>query len=274
MGEIDMSATNRQGTALITGASSGIGAVYADRLARRGYDLILVARNRDRLDRLASRLTTATDRTVRVVEADLGKTQDLRSVEEILRSDPSITMLINNAGTASVAPLLDSDVNQMEAMIDLNVTALTRLTYAVAPQFVARGKGTIVNIASIVAVAPERLNGVYGATKAFVLAFSQSLHHELAAKGVRVQAVLPGAIRTELWDKAGRPVENLPQAIVMGTEDLVDAALAGLDQGEFATVPSLPDAADWDAFESARAALGPNLSRSKPAARYGVAVVA
>jgi uncharacterized protein len=154
------------------------------------------------------------------------------------------------------------------------VTALTRLTYAVAPQFVARGKGTIVNIASIVAVAPERLNGVYGATKAFVLAFSQSLHHELAAKGVRVQAVLPGAIRTELWDKAGRPVENLPQAIVMGTEDLVDAALAGLDQGEFATVPSLPDAADWDAFESARAALGPNLSRSKPAARYGVAVVA
>jgi uncharacterized protein len=274
MGEIDMSATNRQGTALITGASSGIGAVYADRLARRGYDLILVARNRDRLDRLASRLTTATDRSVRVVEADLGKTQDLRSVEEILRSDPSITMLINNAGTASVAPLLDSDVNQMEAMIDLNVTALTRLTYAVAPQFVARGKGTIVNIASIVAVAPERLNGVYGATKAFVLAFSQSLHHELAAKGVRVQAVLPGAIRTELWDKAGRPVENLPQAIVMGTEDLVDAALAGLDQGEFATVPSLPDAADWDAFESARAALGPNLSRSKPAARYGVAVVA
>ena len=179
-------------------------------------------------------------------------------------------MLINNAGTAGVAPLLDSDVNQMEAMIDLNVTALTRLTYAVAPGFVARGKGTIVNIASMVAVAPEVLNGVYGATKAFVLAFSQSLHHELAAKGVRVQAVLPGAIRTELWDKAGRPVENLPQAIVMDAEDLVDAARAGLDQGELATVPSLPDATDWDAFQSARAALRPNLSRSKPAARYGV----
>jgi uncharacterized protein len=227
---------NTQGTALITGASFGIGAVYANRLARRGYDLIVVA----------------------------------RSVEEILRSDSSITMLINNAGTAGVAPLLDSDVNQMEAMIDLNVTALTRLTYAVAPGFVARGKGTIVNIASIVAVAPELLNGVYGATKAFVLAFSQSLHHELAAKGVRVQAVLPGAIRTELWGKAGRPVENLPQAIVMDAEDLVDAALAGLDQGELATVPSLPDAADWDAFQSARAALGPNLSRSRPAARYGV----
>jgi short-subunit dehydrogenase len=265
-----MNATRTQGTALITGASSGIGAVYADRLARRGYDLILVARNRERLEQLASRLTTATGRSVRVVEADLGTKQDLRRVEEILRSDPSITMLVNNAGTAGVAPLLDSDVNQMEAMIDLNVTALTRLTYAVAAQFVARGQGTIVNIASIVAVAPERLNGVYGGSKAFVLAFSQSLHHELAAKGVRVQVVLPGATRTELWAKAGRPVENLPQAIVMETEDLVDAALAGLDQGELATVPALPDTGDWDAFQSARAALLPNLSRSKPAARYGV----
>jgi uncharacterized protein len=268
-----MCAAYSQGTALVTGASSGIGAVYADRLARRGYDLILVARNRDRLERLATRLATATGRSVKAVAADLGKSHDLRSVEEILRSDPSITLLINNAGIGSAAALLDSDVNQMEAMIDLNVMALTRLTYAVAPQFVARGRGTIVNIASIVAVAPELLNGVYGATKAFVLAFSQSLHHELSAKGVRVQAVLPGAIRTEFWDIAGHPVENLPQAIVMDVEDLVDAALAGLDQGEFATVPSLPDVADWNALQSARAALGPNLSRSKPATRYGLVAV-
>ena len=265
-----MTATSRLGTALITGASSGIGAVYAERLARRGYDLILVARNRDRLDRLASRLASATGRSVRVVAADLGKMQDLRSVEEILRSDPSITMLVNNAGVGSTAPLLDSDVNQMEAMIDVNVAALARLTYAVAPQFVARGKGTIVNIASVVAVAPELLNGIYGASKAFVLAFTQSLHHELATKGVRVQAVLPGATRTEFWELSGRPVENLPQAIVMETEDMADAALAGLDQGEIATLPSLPDVADWNAFQSARARLRPNLSRSKPAARYGV----
>jgi uncharacterized protein len=270
VGEIDMSATNRQGTALITGASSGIGAVYANRLARRGYDLILVARNRDRLDRLANGLIGATGRSVKVVAADLGNMQDLRSVERILFSDPSITMLVNNAGVGSAAQLVDSDVEQMEAMIDLNVTALTRLTYAIAPKFVARGKGTIVNIASIVAVAPELLNGVYGATKAFVLAFSQSLHHELAAKGVRVQAVLPGATRTEFWDIAGHPVENLPQAIVMDTEDMVDAALAGLDQGEFATVPSLPELADWNAFQASRAALGPNLSHSRPATRYGV----
>lgn len=269
-----MSNAIHHGTALVTGASSGIGAVYADRLARRGYDLILVARNRDRLKQLAKRLSNETGRSVEIVAADLGKRDDLRKVEEILRTDASITMLVNNAGIGATAPLLDSDPDEMEAMIDLNVTALARLTYAASPRFVARGGGTIINIASIVAVAPELLNGIYGATKSFVLAFSQSLHHELAAKGVRVQAVLPGAIRTEFWDVAGQPVDNLPQSIVMDADDLVDAALAGLDQGELATLPSLPDVADWKAFESARAALGPNLSRDKPAARYSAPSVA
>lgn len=267
-----MNTTTHKGTALITGASTGIGAIYADRLARRGYDLILVARNRERLDELANRLTTSTGRSIEVVVADLGAKADVRRVEDILRRDSSITMLVNNAGFGGAGPLLVSDVDKMEAMIELNVTALTRLTYAIAPGFVARGAGTIVNIASVVAVAPELLNGVYGASKAFVLAFSQSLQHELAAQGVRVQAVLPGATRTEFWDIAGRPVENLPESIVMSADDLVDAALAGLDQGEVATIPSLPDAADWNAFEAARAALGPNLSRSQPAARFGVGV--
>jgi short-subunit dehydrogenase len=265
-----MNNTTHQGTALITGASSGIGATYADRLARRGYDLILVARNRDRLDKLAKRLTSATGRSIEVVAADLGNKTDVRRIEDILRTDSSIKMLVNNAGIGAAAPLLDSDPDKMEAMIELNVTALTRLTYAIAPKFVARSGGTIINISSIVAVAPEVLNGVYGGTKAFVLAFSQSLHHELAAKGVRVQAVLPGATRTEFWDVAGHPVENLPQDLVMSVDDLVDAALSGLDQGELATVPSLPQVADWNAFQSARAALGPKLSRSKPAERYAV----
>ncbi|AKJ67671.1 AraC family transcriptional regulator [Pandoraea thiooxydans] len=263
-----------QGTALITGASSGIGAVYADRLARRGYDLILVARNQDRLNELARRLTTSTGRSVEVIAVDLGAPQGVRRAEQILRTDASITMLVNNAGIGGAGPLLQADVDRMHAMIDLNVTALMRLTYAAAPQFVARGGGTIVNIASMVAVAPEILNGVYGGSKAFVLAFSQSLTHELASRGVRVQVVLPGATRTEFWDIAGQPVDHLPQEIVMSAEDLVDAALAGLDLGEFATVPSLPDAAHWQAFESARVALGPNLSRSVPAARYGVGRVA
>ena len=266
-----MTTHNHSGTALITGASSGIGAIYAERLARRGHDLILVARNRARLEALARRITDDTGRSVEIVTADLGQAADVRRIEEILRTDASITTLVNNAGFGGAAPLLQSDVDTMQAMIELNVTALTRLTYAAAPAFVARGEGTIINIASIVAVAPEVLNGVYGATKAFVLAFTQSLQHELAGKGVRIQAVLPGATRTEFWDTAGQPVENLPQSMVMSGDDLVDAALAGLDQGEVMTVPSLPDVADWNTFEAARAALGPNLSRDQPAARYGVA---
>lgn len=266
-----MTTHNHSGTALITGASSGIGAIYAERLARRGHDLILVARNRARLEALARRITDDTGRSVEIVTADLGQAADVRRIEEILRTDASITTLVNNAGFGGAAPLLQSDVDTMQAMIELNVTALTRLTYAAAPAFVARGEGTIINIASIVAVAPEVLNGVYGATKAYVLAFTQSLQHELAGKGVRIQAVLPGATRTEFWDTAGQPVENLPQSIVMSGDDLVDAALAGLDQGEVITVPSLPDVADWNTFEAARAALGPNLSRDQPATRYGVA---
>jgi uncharacterized protein len=259
-----------QGTALITGASSGIGAVYAERLAQAGHDLILVARSADKLQSLAEQLTTRSGRSVETIAADLTNAEDLARVERVLRTDASITVLVNNAGVGATAPLLNSDIGKLEQMIALNVNVLARLAYAAAPAFVARGTGTIINIASIVAVAPELLNGVYGGSKAFVLAFSQSLQHELADKGVRVQAVLPGATATDFWSIAGTPVEHLPQGIVMSAEDMVDAALAGLRQGEVVTIPSLPDRADWDAFESARKALGPGLSRATPAARYGV----
>lgn len=263
-----MATPTNPGTAFITGASAGIGALYADRLARRGYDLVLVARNRERLDALARRITDETHRSVEVVAADLNDKADLARVEANLRADSSITMLVNNAGVGATAPLLSADVDKMDDLIGLNVTALMRLTYAAAPGFVARGRGAIINIASIVAVAPEMLNGVYGGAKAFVLAFSQSLKHELADKGVRVQVVLPGATATEFWGIAGRPVEHLPAQIVMSGEDLVDAALAGFDLGEFVTVPSLPDVAEWNHFEAARQLLRPKLSFTKPATRY------
>jgi short-subunit dehydrogenase len=265
-----MNSTTNKGTAVITGASAGIGAVYADRLARRGYDLILVARSGDRLQQLASRLKAQTGRSVGVIVADLNDKTDLAAVEAELRKDASITMLVNNAGVGAQAPLLDADVDAMDAMIGLNVLALTRLTYAAVPGFVARGGGTVINISSIVSVAPELLNGVYGGSKAYVLALTQSLHHELGAKGLRVQAVLPGATATDFWHIIGG-VGNLPQHWVMTAEDMVDAALAGLDQGELVTIPALPDAADWDAFEQARRTLTPNLSHVQPAARYGVA---
>src|SRR5579859_7430835 len=166
-GEFDMSSYSK-GTALITGASSGIGAVYADRLARRGYDLILVARNRERLTELAQRLTDATGRSIQVFPADLNSPAELAGVANLLRTDRSISVLVNNAGIGATAPLLESDVDRMSDMIALNVSALTRLTHAVAPGFVERGNGTVINIASVVAVAPELLNGVYGGSKAYV----------------------------------------------------------------------------------------------------------
>ncbi len=190
------------GTALVTGSSEGIGAIYANRLAKRGYDLILVARNAEKLEYLAAGLTKETGRSVKVLPADLSADGDLAKVEATLRGDPSIVLLVNNAGTASVAPLLTADVEKMEDIIDLHITALTRLTYAAAPAFVARGVGTIINIASVVGISPETLNGVYGASKAYVTA-------------------------TELWAKAGLPYQNLPSSIVMSPEGRCGAGRAG-----------------------------------------------
>jgi short-subunit dehydrogenase len=260
-----------KGTALITGASSGIGAIYADRLAGAGYDLIMVARHADRLRAIAAALTTDSGRTIETIDADLTRSEDIAKIESTFKTDASITMLVNNAGVGATAPLLQSDVDAMERLITLNVTATTRLAYAAAGAFASRGVGTIVNLASCAAIHPELLNGVYGASKAFVLAFSRSLHHELADKGIRVQAVLPGATATEFWRVAGMPLEQLPKGVLMSPEDVVDAAIAGLYQGEFVTIPSLPESDDWEAFERAREVLLPNLNRSAPASRYRIA---
>ena len=262
--------TQPKGYALITGASSGIGAVYADRLARSGYDLILVARNQQRLEQLAAQLKERTQRDIQIVVADLNQACDLARIARITHEDTRISLLVNNAGVGATASLLESDADKMDAMILLNVLALTRLAKAAATNFVAQGRGTIINIGSIVALAPKLLNGVYGGTKAFVQAFSESLQHELSDKGVTVQVVLPGATATEFWDVAGLPVSNLPESMVMTTQNLVDAALAGLAQGETVTIPSLPDGTDWNVYENARLALGPNLSHREPASRYGL----
>jgi len=258
---------SNMGTALVTGASSGIGAIYADRLAKRGYDLILVARNTDRLQTVAQRISDETGRAVNVLTADLSDGDDLFRVEKVLRDNASITMLVNNAGFGGVTPLVDTDVERMEIMVDLNVTALMRLSYAAAPAFVSRNAGTIVNISSIVAIGPEILNGVYGGTKAFVLAFTQSLQHELADKGVRVQAVLPGGTATEFWDIAGYGA-YADSPLAMPTETMVDAALAGLDLGEVVTVPPLQDGALWDEYEALRRRISGDLAYAKPGDRY------
>ncbi|HTV53625.1 MAG TPA: SDR family oxidoreductase [Terriglobia bacterium] len=258
-----------KGTALITGASTGIGAVYADRLARRGYDLILVARNEERLSESAARLKP-TGRSIETIVADLTSKDDVQRIAERLSTDPTITALVNNAGLGSARKLLDEKIDDLESMIYLNVTALTRLALAALPAFVARKNGLLINIASVVALAPDLLNGTYSGTKAYVVNFTQALKGELAGTGVTIQAVLPGATATPFWEKAGHPVEDFPAEFVMTAEDMVDASLAGLDQHELVTIPTLPDVADWEKYEAARKALGPNLSRQFPAARYSI----
>ena len=264
-----MSKSSPKGTALITGASSGIGAVYADRLAKRGYDLLLVARNEERLNAVASRIRSETGRKVTVLPANLSDKASLAKVEAVLRNDPNITVLVNNAGIGSVASILQADVDEMDAMIALNITALTRLTYAAAPAFVVRGAGTIINIASVVGIAAEMLNGVYSASKSFVIAFGHSLQKDLADTGVRVQTVLPGATATEFWDIAGyAPQKTSP--LTMSAEHAVDAALAGLDKGERVTIPGLHEGEAWERWEADRRELSKKFGNAKPAPRYGV----
>jgi uncharacterized protein len=251
-------------TVLITGASTGIGATYADRFARRGANLVLVARDRSRLQALAARLAAETGVTVEVLPADLNHPADLDRVERRLRTDPAITTLVNNAGMAGGGPVAQADPSHLEAVVRLNVLATTRLAAAAAAGFAARGRGTIINLGSVTALIAEP----------FVLAFSQSLRAELAPKGVRVQVVLPGVTRTEIWERAGHDLSKLPPEMVMGVDDLVDAALSGYDLGEAVTIPSLPDAADWERYEAARHALAPNLSRDRPATRYRATLAA
>src|SRR6185437_12294721 len=182
-----MSNTN---TALITGASAGIGAVYADRLARRGHDLILVARDETRLNALAEHLRADAGRSVEVLVADLSARPDLLRIEHRLREDPSIGMLVNNAGIAVSGPMHGSGVDRLEAMVDINVTAALRLAHAAVDAFVTRGRGTLINVSSVLALAPERFNAVYSGTKAFMLNLSMALRTELSQTGIRVQAVL------------------------------------------------------------------------------------
>src|SRR5258707_11352237 len=200
-----MSNSTSKGTALVAGDSRGIGGVYADRLAKRGFDLILVARSVEPLKALAASLSSASGRHITSIVADLNNETDLAKVEAKLKNDQNITMLVNNAGFASVAPLLEADIRKMQDMIALNVTALTRLSYAAAPAFVKRGTGTIINIGSAAGISVEALNGVNGESKAYVLAFSLSLRHELTSKGIPVQALLHDRTKTDDWNVAGLP---------------------------------------------------------------------
>ena len=260
--------SNPKGTAVITGASSGIGAVYADRLAKRGYDVILVARDAARLEALAARLHASYDVKAEVLRADLTDRADVAGVEARFVADPAITLLVNTAGISMRGTLIDSEPAEVEQLIALNITAPTRLAGAAVKAFITRKTGSIVNIASVLALAPEVYDGVYSGSKAYLLALSQSLTTEIGGRGVYVQAVLPGATRTELWERAGKDIEGFPPEKVMLVDDLVDAALIGFDRGETVTIPPLADEGLWTAANDARLAMGPVLTQRDVAPRY------
>lgn len=253
--------------ALVTGASTGLGAVYADRLARRGYDLVLVARDGARMEALAGRLHAETGVAVEVITADLTADADVVKVETRL-SKGDITLLVNNAGMSLDGSLLENDAAAYQRIIALNITAPTRLAGAAAKAFVAKGAGSIINVASVLALAPEIFDGIYSGTKAYILNLSQAMTAQLGDKGVYTQAVLPGATRTEIWERSGKDVDALPDDFVMEAGDLVDAALVGFDRREAVTIPPLADESLWTALQQARAAMGPHLSKSQPAPRY------
>jgi short-subunit dehydrogenase len=251
---------------LITGASSGIGAVYAERFARRGHDLVLVARDTARLDALAERLRHDTGVAVEVLPADLTQRADLATVETRLRDDARIGILINNAGIAQSGGFTEQSADSIEQLITLNTLALTRLAAAVAPRLASAGEGAIINIGSVVGLAPEFGMSVYGATKAFVLFLSQGLTLELSPKGVHVQAVLPAATRTEIWERAGIDINTLSE--VMDVGELVDAALVGFDRRETVTIPPLHVAERWDTLDASRQGLLSDIRQAQAAERY------
>lgn len=251
---------------LITGASSGIGATYADRFARRGHDLVLVARDSARLEALAARLREETGVAVDILPADLTQADALATVEARLRDDARIGILVNNAGIAQSGDFLAQSADAIERLVTLNTTALTRLAAAIAPRLVGAGNGAIVNIGSVVGLAPEFGMSVYGASKAYVLFLSQGLSQELAPKGVHVQAVLPAATRTEIWERAGIDITTLAE--VMDVGELVDAALVGFDRRETVTIPPLHVAERWDTLDGARQALLGDIHQAHAAERY------
>jgi uncharacterized protein len=253
-------------TVLITGASSGIGATYADRFARRGHDLVLVARDKERMEALAARLHEETGVAIDILQADLTNPGELAIVEMRLRDDRRIGVLVNNAGAALSGNFVAQAADDVVRLIALNTTAVVRLASAVAPRFAEAGEGAIVNISSVVGLAPEFGMSVYGATKAFVTFLSQGLSLELAPKGVYVQVVLPAATRTEIWERASIDVNTLP--VVMEVGELVDAALVGFDRRELVTIPPLRDARQWDAYQAARQAILPGVRQEHAAARY------
>jgi short-subunit dehydrogenase len=254
--------------AIVTGASAGIGAVYARKLAERGYDVIAVARNIERLEANARRIREQTGRAVEVVVADLSRSSEVLKLAARIADDATIALLVNNAGISPQGGVLEGSLADAEALIAVNITAPTLLSIAAARAFGKRGGGTVVNISSVTAFAPEMFDGAYSGSKNYLINLTVSLAGKTAHAGVRFQAVLPGPTDTDMWARGGVPDSVIPRSMIMSPEDLVEAALVGLDRGEVLTLPTVADESLWAAYDASRQALRSSLAAGQPAQRY------
>jgi hypothetical protein len=259
--------SEERGLAVVTGASSGIGAVYAERLAARGHSLLLVARRPDRLANTRDRLSSNYRAEVATLVADLERPSDVSDLEARVAAE-DVTFVVNNAGAGGLGRSQDKTADQLERIIQLNITALTRLSHAALTGFRKRGAGVLVNIGSMMAHAATASAAAYSASKAYALNFTQSLQMEYAGSPIRIQLVMPGPIRTEFFSSQGVSESIFPLESYLSPEQLVDAALAGLDAGEAVTIPSMLDEQVWIALEAARTEFVKATMSGKVAMRY------
>ncbi|HVJ51518.1 MAG TPA: SDR family oxidoreductase [Aliidongia sp.] len=258
---------NSQGIAVITGASAGIGAVYAERLAARGYDLLLVARRLDRLTDLQARLAHDHGAVIGTMAADLENPADLAKLEDRIAAE-DIAFLVNNAGAGGLGKTADATAEQLERIVRLNITALTRLSHAALASFRGRESGALVNIGSMMAHSPSPAGAVYSGSKAYVMNFTRSLQLEYRDQPIRIQLVMPGPIRTEFFSSQGMNESVFPAESYLSAEQLVDATFAGLDAGEPVTVPSMLDLQPWNDLEAARTEFVTSVMSGQVAPRY------
>ncbi len=220
--------------ALVTGASSGIGAVFARKLAARGYGLLLVARRAERLEQLAAEL-----RNAEVLPADLSAAVDLRRVEERILATENLDFLVNNAGFGTLGRFWHADIEDQDRMHRVHVIAIVRLTHAALRGMVTRGRGNIINVSSVAAFLHNPHSVSYGATKAWINSFTEALHVELRSAGchVRVQALCPGFTYSEFHDTLGIDRSIIPRSLWMSAERVVDRSLLGLERNELIVIP-------------------------------------
>ncbi len=256
--------------ALVTGGSAGIGAAYAERLARDGWNLIITGRRRERLDELAHRLSAEQGAAVEVVATDLGSDAGMAEVDALCRERP-LRMLVNNAGLAHYMPLVELSEEQLRELVAVDVLAPTLHSRSAAQAMVARGEGAIITVSSLLAFSDARelpafpKRAVYASAKAYVTMFSRLLAAELEGTGVRVQVVCPGVVRTEFHTRQGMDLSRVPR---LEADDVVQASLAALERNEVVCIPTLNDAALLGARDQAQGELIEAAFPPRLAARY------